>query len=331
MHWIQFFISALFIVIAGVYLTVYADKLSDRLNLGKVWIGIVLLGFVTSLPEAVTSIFSVAALKATDLAVGNLVGSNNFNPILIVVMDLVYRRGSVTDAVPLKASHKVSALFAMCLAAIVGLEIAFVRLGWPHWHIGSVSLGCWLIAVLYFVGMRKLAFLSKGESDSSQKKEVRESLPMIIWHLIFSAFVVVVCSIFLAESADAIAVETNLGRTLVGTIMLAFVTSLPEMVVSLSALNIGSLDLAIGNIFGSNMTNMFILFLCDVFYLQKPLLTDVAAKHIFTVLLGLCLVYMLLFGIYRKNKKVFFGMGWDTLAMLGLFILGTFVIQYGVK
>ena len=246
-------------------------------------------------------------------------------------MDIIYRRGSVTDAIPPKASYKVSGFFAMALTAIVGLEIAFVHLGWPLWRPGSVSPGCWLIAILYFVGMRQLALLSKEDVVGGADKKINESLKKIIWHLFFSAVIVVVCSIFLAESADEIAVQTKLGRTLVGTIMLAFVTSLPEMVVSISALKIGSLDLAIGNIFGSNMTNMFILFICDVFYLQSPLVTDVSVKHIFTVFLGLSLVYMLLFGIYRKNKKLILGMGWDTVVMLGLFLFGTFVIQYGVK
>ena len=62
MVWIQFIISAAVILIAGMRLTKYADLLSDTLGLGKVWIGVVLLGLVTSLPEAGASIMSVAVM-----------------------------------------------------------------------------------------------------------------------------------------------------------------------------------------------------------------------------------------------------------------------------
>ena len=86
MAWITFIVSAAGIVYAGVLLTKYADILSDRLHLGKTWVGIVLLGFVTSLPEAITSLISVVSLTADDLAIGNLFGSNNFNPMLICLI-----------------------------------------------------------------------------------------------------------------------------------------------------------------------------------------------------------------------------------------------------
>ena len=77
MYWIEFIISSVVIIVAGVRLTKYADKLSEQTNLGKAWIGIILLGVVTSLPEAVTCIVSVASLDAYDLAIGNLLGSNH--------------------------------------------------------------------------------------------------------------------------------------------------------------------------------------------------------------------------------------------------------------
>ena len=85
----------------------------------------------------------------------------------------------------------------------------------------------------------------------------------------------------LAQSADEIALQTGLGRTFVGSIFLALVTSLPEMVVSLSALKMGAFDLAIGNIFGSNMTNMFIVFFVFLSpILRGPILYDVGSTHI---------------------------------------------------
>jgi cation:H+ antiporter len=141
--------------------------------------------------------------------------------------------------------------------------------------------------------------------------------------LIISAVLVVGGAMWLARSADTIAVETGLGETFVGSIFLAIVTSLPEMVVSLSALQMGSLDMAIGNIFGSNMANMFIVFLCGLFHRGGPLLGAVVPTHMFTAALSMLLVHIAMKGIAMRNKKTFFGLGWDSIIMLLVFFFGT--------
>jgi len=163
MYWFEFLISAVIIVFAGIRLTVYADKLSDELRLGKVWVGIVLLGLVTSLPEAVTSLISIVSLNADNLAVGNLLGSNNFNPILIVIMDILHRQGAVTNTIQPNSSHKVSACFAILLSSVVIADIIF-NVPVLNFNDVSLSAGSLMIALCYFVGMGQLARLSTGDS-----------------------------------------------------------------------------------------------------------------------------------------------------------------------
>jgi len=246
MYWFEFFISAGIIVFAGIRLTIYADKLSDELQLGKVWIGIILLGLVTSLPEAITSLVSIVSLGANNLAIGNLLGSNNFNPMLIVVMDVLYRQGALTSTIQPNSLHKVSACFAILLSGIVIVDIIF---NVPVLNIRGVSLsaGSLMIAVCYFVGMRKLALLSTGKTvitPSSERSSQQNATMVRIWaQLLINAALVIVGAIWLAKSADIIAQQTGLGGTFFGSIFLAFVTSLPELVVSLSALRHGSGDL----------------------------------------------------------------------------------------
>jgi len=323
MSWITFIVSATAIFIAGIRLTTYADRLSERLHIGKVWIGVVLLGLVTSLPEAITSLVSVVYLNADDLAVGNLLGSNAFNPMIIVVLDFIYRQGSVTSVVKTNRSHEVSAFFAIALSSIVLMEI-LVQDSFSSFHIGPLSLGSIAIAVLYFVGMRRLALLGKGQDISAQEESdagKAESLFSIIMNLLFCAVVVIIAAMFLSQSADVIAESTGLGRTFVGSIFLAFATSLPEIVVSVSALRLGSLDLAIGNIFGSNMTNMFIVFLCSIFHKGQLLLSAVDQTHCITAAVGIILAAAAYFGIDKK-KKTFFSLGWDSLFMIVVFVVG---------
>lgn len=325
MIWITFLVSAAMIVAAGIRLTIYADKLSEYIKVGKVWIGVILLGLVTSLPEAVTSLIAVVNLQAPNLAVGNLVGSNNFNPMLLVVMDMVYRKGSVTSAIHPKASHRVSAIYAMMLTGVVMLEILRgQQVALPH--IGPFSVGGLVLITLYVIGMMRIKTLSDVEhqpEEAETDQGVRVSLPVIWLNLFISAVVVVGGAMLLANTADVIAVQTGLGRTFVGSIFLALVTSLPEMVVTLSAMRLGSFDLAVGNIFGSNMTNIFIVVLCGLFFSNVPMLSVVSPSHVLTGGISLLLSAIILIGIHTKQKWTLWSMGWNSWLMLIVFLAGT--------
>jgi len=326
MYWIEFIFSAAVIVFAGIRLTFYADKLSDHLKIGKVWVGIILLGLVTSLPEAITSLIAVISLGANDLAIGNLLGSNNFNPMLIVVLDALFKGGSITSLLNPNKSQVTSAYLAIALSCVVIAELALSP-GIVSGHNGTVSLGGILIVVLYFGGMKKLAALSTeviGEpSKKENSRETKTSLSKILINLVYSSLLVVVGAIYLTHSCEIIAVKTGLGRTFVGSIFLAFATSLPEIVVSVSAFKMNELDLAIGNIFGSNMTNIFIVFICGLFNQGVPILSVVSKTHIFTGILGIILTYLALRVICDKNQKVICGLGVNTIVMIVVFVVGT--------
>jgi len=153
-----------------------------------------------------------------------------------------------------------------------------------------------------------------------------EPMNRIIFKLLMCSVLVIVGAIWLANSADRIAVQTGLGRTFVGSIFLAFVTSLPEMVVTISALKMRAFDLAIGNIFGSNMTNLFIIFISTFFTKAGPVLSLVSQTHIVTLILSMILTGLAIWGIHHRGKKSFGGLGWDTIAMTFCFITGTFLL-----
>ena len=333
MYWLEFFISAVIIILAGVRLTVCADRLSDQLRLGKVWIGIILLGVATSLPELAASLTAVISLRADDLALGNLVGSNYFNPMIIVIMDVVYRQGSVTNALVPNVSHRVSAQFAVLLTFLVIFDILLIG-AFPAFHIGSLTVGSVLILAAYFTGIRRLAKLGMVPlviaSGRDPAAGTKASIAGIWIQAAVSAAFVVAGAMWLARSADVIALETGLGRTFVGSIFLAVATSLPEIVVSLSAVKLGSLDLAIGNIFGSNMVNMFFVFLCAAAHRGRPLPAVVSPTHMFTAALSIFLMYIALKGISARNKKTFLGLGWDSILMALVFIFGT-IFLYKVR
>lgn len=328
MAWLIFITSALIVILAGIRLTRYADVFCDKLNLGRALIGVILLGLITSLPEAVTSIIAVLSFDAADLAIGNLLGSNTFNPLLIVVMDMMYRDGSVTNAVHRSGSYQIAGLFSIFLTGVVIAEIWMAQsFSVTVW--GPVSLGTLLIAAIYIFGLRYMQVKGVNVDPGVvlPENQAKMSLTEVCCKLLFSAVVVVVAAFWLTRSANALAAATGLGQNFFGTIFLAFVTSLPEMVVTLSALKLGSLDLAVGNIMGSNMANVFLVALVGLFS-SDPILASVSPDHIITGIIGILMVGIALMGIRLNNKKTFLHLAWDSRLLVLIFFLGHFFMYF---
>ncbi|MDP8266938.1 MAG: hypothetical protein P9M07_08400 [Candidatus Aceula meridiana] len=320
--WLKFFLSAAVVVAGGVRLTRYADALSEKMNLSKAWVGMILLGLITSFPELAASLASTVLLRAPNLAVGNIAGSVNFNLMIIVLMDIIYRKGAITDQVKPSRTYDFSAEFFGILASIVVIEIFLA------WHLGvlsfgHVSYGSILIVLVYILSVKTI--FDSGERPSVEIKPIAQAIkdakePII--KLLISASVVVVGGIWLSGICDDIAQTTSLGRTFTGTVFLGFVTSLPEIVVSLSALKMGAFDLAFGNVLGSNIFNILILAICDIFYKSGPIFARVSSTHILIMAVSVLLTTILIIGIQSPKKKTIFGLGLDTILMLICFAMG---------
>ena len=110
----------------------------------------------------------------------------------------------------------------------------------------------------------------------------------------------------LARSADVIAGETGLGGTFVGTTLVALCTSLPELVATLTAVRMGAVELAVGNIFGSNTFNMVLLFPVELAH-DGALLGAVQATHAFTAMAVVLVTSVVVMGqLYRvESRKLF--------------------------
>lgn len=149
--------------------------------------------------------------------------------------------------------------------------------------------------------------------------------PWIIFAL--SAAVVVFTANRLAVYGDIIAVRTNLGGLLVGTIFLAAATSLPEIMASVSAFQAGAPNLAAGNFFGSNMVNISLLALIDVVNYQVPLMRRMAITHTLTAALATLLMLASVIFILADIDVVIGWVGIDSLMLIALYFGGTWLIQ----
>ena len=151
--WGKFFISAALVILGGIKLTRYADIVSDEFRLNKTWTGMVILGIVTSFPELAASLASVVFVNAPNLAIGNISGSININLMIVVLMDIFYRKGSVTSQIHKTKSYEFSIAFFGMMASIVVIEI-FLANYLNIFALGPISYGSLAIVLIYVFGAR---------------------------------------------------------------------------------------------------------------------------------------------------------------------------------
>lgn len=324
--WLHLLISAAIILWAGNRLTRSATVIADCTGLSTAWVGALMLPMVTSLPELVTST-RAAAIGAPDLALGNIFGSNLYNLSLLAAMDLFKGRGTLTARV--QAGHVLSAslsVIAICLASLAMVGDFFFPLGW-------IGIDTVIIAGIYLLGSqllfrhekRNMPLLPPGVGAECTPPR-RSSLGRGVFQYLIAAVLIITAAIFLTDAADRIAVQTGLGRTFVGSLFLAVSTSLPETVTTLTAVRMGALDMAVANVFGANLTNMFILFLTDLFYRPGPLLAAVSTTHLFSAILVILLSAVVMAGLIYRSQRELIGIGYDSLIVVVGYILGMLLI-----
>jgi cation:H+ antiporter len=319
--WVQFAAIAIVIVLAGVRLARYGDVLGEKTGLGRSWIGVVLLAATTSLPELFTGFGSTALAPLPDIALGDVLGSCMFNLLILSLMDAIHPE-------PLSArahqGHALSIGFGLVLIGVAGIGlVADSRLP----PIGWIGLYTPVLIVLYFVAMRVI-FAHERHRRAQETQEVAEELQYgettlrsALVHYGVAAVAVVGAALWLPRIGAQLAHETGLGEAFVGSLFVAITTSLPEIVVSLAAVRIGALDLGIGNVLGSNLFNLLILGLDDVFYRPGPLMADVGANHSVSVIAVVVMNGLFLIGLTYKVMTKRFVVAWDTGAIAAVYTI----------
>ena len=322
--WLQFLISAFIILIAGSKLAGYGDIIARRTGLGGVWLGSILIAAITSMPELSTSI-SASIIKSPDIAIGNIFGSNIFNMIIIALSDLAATVHPILSFV--SPIHILTAAFGMLLSAL-GAVFVLARLPFSIFGVGVDSL---IILFTYLFGVKLLFEKTKG-GISEEAKPGEMSLGQAYLGFIICAIAVIGAGIWLSISGSKLAVLTRLGETFIGSTLVAMSTSLPEVVVSISAASIGAYDIAIGNVLGSNIFNMVIIAASDIAYRGGPILSNISSAHAITALLGLILSSMVVVALFYKSKRTILNIGIDSWLIVLTYLLGLyFLFLRGLK
>jgi cation:H+ antiporter len=329
MVWLQFCISIIIIFYCGRKLSYYGDVISKKTGLGGGFIGVILLGAVTSLPELITTVSSVSLVKQVDLAWGNILGSNLLNLTILCFCDVfikknneirIFDRGNV-----LTGNLSVIITLISLIAIATGKDLIFFH---------HVSVYTVLILSVYVTGsflLYKSAVADKNDSGIEPEQTDIENAKLF---LIFgvNAALIIVSGISVTYACDEIAKITGLGATFVGTLFLAIATSLPEIVVSASAIKIGAVSMAGGNILGSNFFNISILGFSDIFYTSGSgsIYLDASKINLFTGIMFVIVTNIVLGGMILRSDKRFFKFGFDSIVVIILYILTFYYIYEAI-
>lgn len=297
-------ISILLLIVGGALVLLGADKLTDgatalarRFGVTEMVIGLTVVAFGTSLPEFVTSFMSTIK-GSSDISIGNIVGSNIFNTLVIVgasalVYPIVIRKSTVTKDIPFSV-----------LASIMLIVVVFdVTLDGAAMNILTRTDGLLMLG-FFSVFMAYTFFMARNTEELSTSNESNVPVKQMPYWKIFLFIILGLAGLVLGgnlfvESACEIALSLGISETVVGLTIVAAGTSLPELATSVVAARKGSSAIAIGNVVGSNIFNIFfVMGMCATIAPMK-------VGNISYIDLALMLVSMLmLWGFSFSKRKI---------------------------
>ncbi|KLN53273.1 sodium:calcium antiporter [Variovorax paradoxus] len=260
---------------------------------------------------------------APDIAVGDVLGSCVFNLAILALVDLLHRDGSVYSRAG--SAHVLSAAFGVVLLCAVGLAVLLSRQGTMP-VVGHVSASSLVLLVLYLVAMRTIYRLEQRETTVPVQGHPAMTFRHALTGYAVAASVIIAAGIWLPFVGVELARTMGWSNSFVGTLFIAFATSVPELATTLGALRIGAIDMALGNLLGSNLFDVLILVLDDLAYLPGSIYRNVAQVHAATAITAAMMSGAVIVAlVYRPTARVLRSMSWASISLVVLYMINAAV------
>ena len=306
---LQFLGCGAVICYAGAKLSRYGDRIADITGWTGSWVGLALIATVTSLPELATGISAVAFAGTPEMAVGDILGSCVINLALLALIERLCGKRSIyggpTNGYVLSLSWAI--LMLAILAAAFGSHLGRVAMA----HVAATSP---ILVLVYFLAVRSV-FKESGTDEGPEGDDAHSSseIRALALRFFLAAAAVVAAASFLPFAALRLAELTGLGASFVGTLLVACATSLPELVVTITAVRIGAVQMAIAGLLGSNLINLALLAIDDLFFLKTSLFSIDPAGHAISLLAATAMSAMVIISALTRAKPAWGGLtagGW---------------------
>lgn len=284
----------LFLFLAGLTvflsfrLSYYADLLNKKTNISGVFIGGILLAGITSLPELVTCLSSIF-LNNPYLAIGDILGSNFFNIAMMCFFDILFIKTMFYN-------YTKNRYYLIYVLLILNYLIMYLFMG------GTFNLEIFNIGLPSFIIIITYIFYLKNAKEEETKKEVITTKEHVLLKFFLVGLFMVIVSILLTLVVNLIAGKNpNVASSFIGAILLGITTSMPEVITFIALVKMKSFDLALSDIIGSNLFNLLILAVGDIFLKNKEIYYFVDKESMFLLVFGFILTIL---SFYQNNRKV---------------------------
>lgn len=263
-QYILYILVAATVVWLSVKASHYIDLIDQKSSLSGAFLGGVLLSAVTSLPELFTSISATVLLAKPSLCLGNILGSNIFNLVVLAVMFVLFVRSS--HAARLAKGHQMVLVYCLVTYAAIALNMFLPKVF--DFHILSLSVSSIIIVICYALGVKYLSGEDGGEGKSETQDDSSLTMRGIVVRFVLCSVGLVGLSIWLTYLSDDIATSLGMGAGLAGALFLGVATSLPELSSTVTLFRLKNYNVAVGNIVGSCLFNMIILTVADLLWFK---------------------------------------------------------------
>jgi cation:H+ antiporter len=323
---VQFTACTGLVLLSGIRLSRYGDIIAEKTGIGGTWMGVVVMAAVTSLPELITGASSIVIFDVADIAAGDAIGSCMFNLLILAFLDLTHPK-------PLSArvhqGHVLAAAFGLVQLALASIAILLGASGLTIGWIGVQSvlfLAVYLFAVQAIFRFERSRLSDLAEELTGDIKYRRITLRSAVLAYAAAASVMIASAAYLPGVGEHLAVVTGIDQSFVGSLFVAFSTSLPELVVTGAAARMGALDMAVGNLFGSNLFNIAVLGVDDILYTRGSLLTDISPAHVFTLLASMLMTTIAIIGLTFRAQRKRYRLSLDAIGISTIYVLGVILL-----
>jgi cation:H+ antiporter len=257
-----------------------------------------------------------------DLSGGNIFGANMYNMLLLAFVSLLGWRERALRKV--RRRHGLTAggsVFMILLATFFIYANIDIKIGWVG--IDSIII---IITYLVLVYLLRVSTVVPGEAVSEEPDDSTPKLWKGLLGFSIASAVLVAVMPWMVRVADDIAELSGLSEGFIGVALMAFVTTMPELVATIAAVRMRVYDLAIGNLFGSNMFNIFALGLVDILFTKGRFLNTISPEFILVGFIGMIMTLIALIGNQARLKRRLFFVELDATALVVTFILGMILI-----
>jgi cation:H+ antiporter len=329
-----FVLAAFVIVIFGSRMTRLADRLADVTGLGEAIMGAVFLGASTSLPGIITSV-TAAWHGYAEMAVSNAVGGIAVQTAFLALADITYRRANLEHA----AASVPNMMQGMLLAAL--LTLALMGALGPNISIFGIHIISFILPLAYILGLREtsetrdtpmwkplktgLTLMDEPESEKPGKKGL-----VLYWvRFVLIALVVALAGYVVARSGMALSERAGISQTIVGGLMTAIATSLPELITALAAVRQRALTLAVGGIIGGNSFDVLFLAFSDYAYREGPIYGAMGSGQLMMITVTLLMTTVLALGMLRRERHGIGNIGFESFIILILYGIMVVLMSLG--